>query len=137
MMKRGTDGRARMEKWTRREAKWKLRTIQDRSLRSRVVQFTNGAAQGGARTCRSATDSPHCRLWWKDKFPQFRVFRNCGDSEKRSTTMVWSMNLSWCRGFFVTIEKEKGSLIESFRDSCEEPDCMCSESCVVWTSTWA
>ena len=40
----------------------KLRTRQDRSLRSRFVQFTEGAAQGGARTCRSATDSMHCRL---------------------------------------------------------------------------
>ena len=42
--------------------KEKLRTRQDRSLRNRVVQFTNGAAQGGARTCRSATDSVHCSL---------------------------------------------------------------------------
>ena len=42
MMKREVDGRARTEKGTRREAKWKLRMRQDRSLRSRVVQFTNG-----------------------------------------------------------------------------------------------
>ena len=48
-MKRGIDGRARMEKRTRREAKWKLRTRQDRSLRSRVDQFAKGAAQGGRK----------------------------------------------------------------------------------------
>ena len=79
-----------MEKRTRNEAKWKIRTRQDRSLRNRVVQFTSGAAQGGARTCRWATDSVHCRLWWKDKFPQYRVFRNCGSSEKRSAATRWS-----------------------------------------------
>ena len=67
---------------------------------SRVVQFTNGAAQGGARTCPSATDSVHFRVWWKDKFFQFRVFRNCGRSAKRNTTIGWSMLLSWCIGFF-------------------------------------
>ena len=49
MMKCGIDGRARMEKRTRKEAKWKQRTRRDRSLRSRVVQFSNGAAQSGAR----------------------------------------------------------------------------------------
>ena len=32
------------------------------SLRNRVVQFTNGAAQGGARTCRGGADSVHCSL---------------------------------------------------------------------------
>ena len=90
MMKCGIDGRAQMEKRTRNEAKWKIRTRQDRSLRNRVVQFTSGAAQGGARTCRWATDSVHCRLWWKDKFPQKRVFRNCGSSEKRSAATRWS-----------------------------------------------
>ena len=72
----------------------KLRTRQDRSLRNRVVQFTNGAAQGGARTCRSATDSVQCSLCWKDKLPQHRVFRNCGGSEKRSATIRWSMSFS-------------------------------------------
>ena len=40
--------------------------------------FCTGVAHGGARTCRSATDSKHFRLSWKDKFPQFRMFRNCG-----------------------------------------------------------
>ena len=73
MMKCGIDGRARVEKRTRKEAKWKLRTRQDRSLRSRVVQFANGTAQGGPRTCRSAKNSLHCRVWWKDKFTQFSV----------------------------------------------------------------
>ena len=29
------------------------------------------------------------------------------------------------------------NLMESTRESCEEPDCMCSEKCVVWTSIWA
>ena len=43
MMKCGIDGRARMEKRTRRDAKWKLRTRQDRSLRNRLVQYTYGA----------------------------------------------------------------------------------------------
>ena len=88
-----------MEKRTRKEAKW--------SLRNRAVQFTNGAAQGGARTCRSATDSVHCSLWWKDKFTQYRVFRNCGSSEKRSTTIRWSMSFSWCRGFVPPSTKKK------------------------------
>ena len=95
----------------------KLRTRQDRSLRNRVVQFTNGAAQGGARTCRCATDSVHCSLWWKDKFPQYRVFRNSGACPN--------------------IQKEKERSIESSREACEEPDCMCSKNCVVWTATWA
>ena len=27
--------------------------------------------------------------------------------------------------------------MESPRERCEEPDCMCSENCVVWTSVWA
>ena len=99
-----------------------------------LFNFTNGAAQSGAG--RSATDSMHCRLWWKDNFPQFGVFRNCGGSEKRNTTTGWAMSLSWCRGFFVTLQKEKESLIESSREPCEEPDCTCSEKCVVWTSTW-
>ena len=33
-----------------------------------------------------------CSLWWKDKFPQKRVFRNCRGPEKRSTTIRWSMS---------------------------------------------
>ena len=44
-----------------------------------------------------------------------------------------------CRGaeaFFPPFKKKK-ILIESSREPCEEPDCMCSENCVVWTSTWA
>ena len=27
--------------------------------------------------------------------------------------------------------------MESPRERCEEPDCMCSENCIVWTSNWA
>ena len=44
-----------------------------------------------------------------------------------------------CRGTeaFPTIQKEKESLMESSREPCEEPDCMCDENCVVWTSNWA
>ena len=138
MMMCGCDGGARMEKRTRKEAKWKIRTRQDRSLRNRVVQFTNGAAQGGARTCRCATDAIHCRVWWKDKFPRFSVFWNCRSSEKRSATIGWSMNVFVVmQSPFPIIQKEKESLIASSREPCEEPDCMCSENCVVWTSTWA
>ena len=46
------------QRWRNGHEKWpheKLRTRQDRSLRNRVVQFTNGAAQGGARTYRFST----------------------------------------------------------------------------------
>ena len=35
---------------------------------------------------------------------------------------------------FPTTWKKK--LIESLRKLCEEPDCMFSEICVVWTATW-
>ena len=100
-----------------------------------LFNFTNGAAQGGARTCRSATDSMQCRLSWKDKFTEFRVFRNCGRwSAKCNTTMVWSMSLSWCRGFFPPFKNKTYGLP---RELGEESDCMCSENCVVWTSIWA
>ena len=34
---------------------------------------------------------------------------------------------------FPTIQKKKP---ESLRKLCEEPDCMFSENCVVWTATW-
>ena len=37
---------------------------------------------------------------------------------------------------FPTKQKKK-NLMESLRERCEEPDCMCSENCVVWTSIWA
>ena len=90
--------------------------------------------KGGAKNCRGATDSVHCRVWWKDKFSQFRVFRNCGRSAKRNATIGWSMLLSWCIGFFPPLEKK--NFIESLRKLCEEPDCMFSENCVVWTATW-
>ena len=33
---------------------------------------------GGAENCRGAIDTVHCCVWWKDKFHEFRVFRNCG-----------------------------------------------------------
>ena len=76
-------------------------------------------------------------MWWKDKFSQFRVFRNCGRSAKRNTTIKRSMLLSWCIVFFFfhTTWKKK-NLIESLRKLCEEQDCMFSENCVVWTATW-
>ena len=48
-----------------------------------------------------------CSLWWKDKFPQYRVFRNCRGSEKRSTTIRWSMSFLWCRGFVPPSKKKK------------------------------
>ena len=48
-------------------------------------------------------------------------------------TIGWSILLSWCIGFFPPLEKK---LIESLRKLCEEPDCMFSEICVVWTATW-
>ena len=132
MMKCVIDGRARTEKRTRKEAKWKQRTRRDRSLRSGVVLFTDGAAQSGAENCRGATDTVRCCVWCHDKFTEFRVFRNCGrGSAKRSTTMVRSMSLSWCRGFFPSI------LIESPRKLCEEPRCMWRDNCGVWTSIWA
>ena len=135
MMKCGIDGRAQMEKRTRKEAKWKIRPRQDRSLRNRVVQFTNGAAQGGARTCRSATDSVHCSLWLKDKFPQFRAFSKLSRFRKAQyndkAVNVFLVMQRLCP----TIQKEKESLIESSREPCEEPDCMCSKNCVLWTAT--
>ena len=44
----------------------------------------------------------------KTKFPQFTVFRNCGSwPAKCSTTMEWSMPLSWCRSFFPPFNKKK------------------------------
>ena len=36
-----------------------------------------------------------------------------------------------------TKEKKKKKLIESSREPCEDPDCMCSENCIVWTSNSA
>ena len=48
-----------------------------------------------------------CSVWWKDKFPQFRAFSNCRGSEKRSTTIKWSMSFSWCRGFVPPSKKKK------------------------------
>ena len=86
----------------------KTKTRHDRSLVGRIGHFAHGAAQSGAG--RSATDSMHCRLWWKDNFPQFGVFRNCGGSGKRNTTTGWSMSLSWCRGFFCHPSKRKRKL---------------------------
>ena len=62
MMKCGNDRGARMEKRTRKEAKLKLRTRQDRSLVDRVGHFAHGAAQRCAENCRGATDSVHCRV---------------------------------------------------------------------------
>ena len=81
------------------------------------------------KNCRGATDSIHCRVWCHDMFSEVRVFRNSGRwSAKCSTTMVWSMSLWWCIGFF----PPKKVKPESLRKLCEEPDCMCSENGVVW-----
>ena len=126
MMKCGIDGRARIKKRTRKEAKWKQRTRRDRSVVSRVGHFAHGPAHRGVR------DLIYCRVWCHDMFSEFRVFRNSGRwSAKCSTTMVWSMSLSWCIGFFPP-KKEKP---EYLRKLCEEPDCMCSENGVVWAQT--
>ena len=52
---------------------------------------------------------------WKDKFSQFREFRNCGRSAKRKTTIGWSMSLSWCISFFPPFKKRRSlSPSESF-----------------------
>ena len=66
MMKCGSGGGAQMEKRTRKEAEWKLRTRRDRCLVSRVVHFAHGAAQRCAENCRG-TDSVHYRVWCNDK----------------------------------------------------------------------
>ena len=94
MMKCGIDGRARIKKRTRKEAKWKQRTRRDRSVMSRVGHFAHGPAHVQKKNCRGATDSIHCRVWCHDMFSEFRVFRNIGRwSAKCSTTMEWSMSL--------------------------------------------
>ena len=43
-----------------------------------------------------------------------------------------SLLLSWCRSLFPPLQQ----MMESPRERCEESDCMCSENCIVWTSTW-
>ena len=67
MMKCGIDGRARMEKRSRKEANWKQRTRRHRSLVSRVGHFAYSAAQRCAENCRGATDSVPCRVWCNNK----------------------------------------------------------------------
>ena len=106
MMMCGSDGRARMEKRTRKEAKWQRRTRQDRNLVSRVGHFAHGAAQGGA------TDSVHCRVWCNHKIlPIYSVqtlwmFRKVQwiGSGRCLVVMYW---------LFPTIQNEKKSLSPS------------------------
>ena len=50
MMKCGIDGRARIKKRTRKEAKWKQRTRRDRSVMSRVGNFAHGPAHVQKKT---------------------------------------------------------------------------------------
>ena len=69
MMKCGSGLGARMEKRTRKEAEWELRTRRDRSLVSRAVHFAHVAAQRCAENCRGATDSESCRVWCNDNSP--------------------------------------------------------------------
>ena len=66
MLKCGSDG------WTRMEKRW--------------LFCTWCCTKRCAENCRGATHSIHCRVWFNDKFPEFRVFRNCGRSAKRNTT---------------------------------------------------
>ena len=47
-----------------------------------------------------------------------------------------SLPLSWCRGLFTPLKRKK-NLVVSPTERCEEPDCMESENCIVWTSNWA
>ena len=78
-----------------------------------------------------------CSLWWKDKFPQYRVFRNCRGSEKAQyNDKVVNVFLVMQR-LCPTIQTEKENLIEPSREACEEPDCMSTKNCVVWTAAWA
>ena len=66
MMKCRIDGRARMEKRTRKEAKLKLRTRRDRSLVSRVGHFAHGAAQRCAEKlswCNRLSTLPFVMDW--------------------------------------------------------------------------
>ena len=132
-MKCGIDGKVRnKETYTQKKQNWKQRTGRDRSVVSRVGHFAHGPAQGGARTCRGATDSIHCRVWCHDMFSEFRVFRNSGRWSAKCSKTMWSMSLSWCIGFFPPKKEQP----EYLRKLCEEPDCMCSENCVVWIATW-
>ena len=106
-------GGARMEKRTRKEAEWKLRTRRDPSLASRVVHFAHGAAQRCAEKLS----------WWyrfsslpcvmQRQVSQSRVFRKCGSSAKCRKSKGWSMSLSWCIGFSPPLFKKKGSLSPS------------------------
>ena len=106
MMKCGNDGGARMEKRTRKEDEWKLRTRRDRSLESRVVHFAHGAAQRCAETVVVAQFSTlPCVM--QRQVSEFRVFRNCGSSAKCRKSRGWSMFLSRCIGSFTTIQSKK------------------------------
>ena len=78
-----------------------------------------------------ATDSIHCRVWKDDKFPEFRVFRNCGRSAKRNSTDGVVNVPAVMHWLFFTIKNwlsPSGSFVK--------PDCMLSENCVVWTASW-
>ena len=61
---------------------------------------------------------------------QLRVFRNCGRSAKRSTTIRCGQcpcrEMHW---FFQPFKKKLA--IECSREHCEQPKCMFNESCVV------
>ena len=110
-MKCGNDRRARMEKRTRKEAKWKLRTRQDNSLVGRfghlhmvllndvqkivvVPQIQYIAA------CDATTSSPNLQV--------------CSETvDICSKLMEWSMFLSWCRGSFTTFKTKKNFLLLS------------------------
>ena len=136
MMKCGSGGGARMEKRTRKDAEWKLRTRRDRSLASRVDHFAHGAAQRCAENCRGATDSEHYRVWSNDKSSNSECSETVEVLQKCRKSKGWSMSLSWCIGSFPPF-KAKRRKPQSFRELCEEPACMFSKNCVVWTSTSA
>ena len=123
MMKCGIDGRARMEKRTRREAKWQQRTRRDRSLTSRVVQFYQWCC---SRWCRS----------WCHRFSTSLIVME-RQIPLQNAIQRWCDQCP-CRDALVvpTIQNKKKKL-ESFREPCELPDCLCSENCIVWTSIWA
>ena len=91
-----------------------------------------------AEDSRGATDSVLCRVWYNDKFSQFRVFWNCGSSAKCNKPKGWSMTLSRKRKLFfgfscslISWKKPRASLLKnilllqvyhlffsSFFDSC-------------------
>ena len=131
------DGTTRMEKRTRREAKWK----------------TTDETRPKSEKSSCSIYRWSCSRWWRSQCHRFNALPFVMERQVPSLESVqqlwmsrfreaqynhWVINdLVVMHWFFPTIPNNKKNLMESTRELGEEPDCMCSENCVVWTSTWA